>query len=454
MALKKITDADLQGKGNVGQPDTPGLSTADMQKKMDELPREVIIPAFNALIDALTAMSLDARTHDGGGCLYIRVNRDRVVETSSDGVTWQATGSSGHLIIDETGKEMPQRSRMQFLGATVTDTGSYTVVQARKGDTGAQGPQGPAGPQGPQGLQGAIGPQGPQGPQGLRGETGATGPAGPAGATGPTGPKGDKGENGTDGSSFVVKGLYATLSALKSAHPTGAEGDAYAVGTSSTNIVYLWDVDQKAWVSVGSLQGPTGPQGPQGPQGATGATGPQGPTGPQGETGPKGEQGIKGDTGEKGEQGIQGIQGEQGPTGPQGPKGEQGDPGLVQSVNGKSGDAIVLTADDVGAMDEASARKLITDTTDSLTTITISLKAASWAGSGPYSQRVTIAGMGADRNYGPMYTAPTGNQETDAANMEALACLSRGVTGDGYVDIYCYEEKPEIDFTVLADGRI
>lgn len=53
MAFKKITDTDVKGKGNVGRPDTPGVSTAEMQRIMDEIPREVIIPAFNALIDAL-----------------------------------------------------------------------------------------------------------------------------------------------------------------------------------------------------------------------------------------------------------------------------------------------------------------------------------------------------------------------------------------------------------------
>ena len=53
MAFRKITDVDVKGKGNVGRPDTPGVSTAEMQRIMDEIPREVIIPAFNALIDAL-----------------------------------------------------------------------------------------------------------------------------------------------------------------------------------------------------------------------------------------------------------------------------------------------------------------------------------------------------------------------------------------------------------------
>ena len=54
MAFAKITDSDLKGKGNVGRPDTPGVTTAEMQRILDEIPREVIIPAFNALVDELT----------------------------------------------------------------------------------------------------------------------------------------------------------------------------------------------------------------------------------------------------------------------------------------------------------------------------------------------------------------------------------------------------------------
>ena len=49
MAFRKITEGDMLGKGNVGRPDTPGVSTAEMQRIMDELPREVLAPAFNEL---------------------------------------------------------------------------------------------------------------------------------------------------------------------------------------------------------------------------------------------------------------------------------------------------------------------------------------------------------------------------------------------------------------------
>lgn len=55
MAFDRITDGDLLGKGNLGRPDTPGVDTAEMQRILDELPREVIVPAFNRLADQLEA---------------------------------------------------------------------------------------------------------------------------------------------------------------------------------------------------------------------------------------------------------------------------------------------------------------------------------------------------------------------------------------------------------------
>lgn len=349
MAFRKITEGDMLGKGNVGRPDTPGVSTAEMQRIMDELPREVLAPIFNENIEELERLELDTAVKSTG-IKAIRLNEDKQLETSADGKTFEATGSSGHLILDALGQAMPQRGRMQFANATVSDTGGVTVVTAQKGETGPQGVQGPTGPQGPKGVQGATGPQGAQGIQGPKGPQGETGPAGPTGATGPTGPQGPKGENGADGTSFTVKGIYATFEALQAAHPSGAEGDAWAVGTAAANVVYVWDVDAAAWKNLGSLQGPQGPTGPQGPQGAAGDTGPQGATGPQGPEGPQGQKGDTGATGPTGPQGLQGPQGEQGPVGPTGPKGDQGEPGVVQSVNGKSAAAILLDANDVGAL--------------------------------------------------------------------------------------------------------
>lgn len=54
MEFKKITSEDLQGKGVYGLPDTPELSKENMQAKFDELSKDVIIPAFNQMVDDIT----------------------------------------------------------------------------------------------------------------------------------------------------------------------------------------------------------------------------------------------------------------------------------------------------------------------------------------------------------------------------------------------------------------
>lgn len=343
---------------------------------------------------------------------YIRLGADHSIELSADGTNWTVAGSGGHVIQDKDGTSVTQRTRMKFANSVVTDdaVNGVTVVggvkgdKGDKGDTGATGAIGATGSQGPngkiftpslaadgtlswalgisevipesrnirgpQGIQGVQGPQGEQGPQGTAGTTGATGAQGPqgsqgpqgaqgpqgiagsTGAQGPQGPQGATGAPGADGRSFMVHGRYDTLLELQNDHPTGTDGDAWAVGSIANNNVYVWDIIDSAWKNIGPIAGPQGPQGSQGIQGPKGDTGDQGPQGIQGLQGPKGdtgEQGPKGDTGAQGEQGpqgVQGVQGEQGIQGPEGPQGPQGDP---TTVNGKTGTSITLTASDVGA---------------------------------------------------------------------------------------------------------
>ena len=57
MAFTKITEADLQNKGVIGLPDTPGLSTTEMQEKFDEIALDVLYPKHNGLIDELALQS-------------------------------------------------------------------------------------------------------------------------------------------------------------------------------------------------------------------------------------------------------------------------------------------------------------------------------------------------------------------------------------------------------------
>jgi hypothetical protein len=74
-------------------------------------------------------------------------------------------------------------------------------------------------------------------------------------------------ETGGGGGSFVVKGLYANLSALMAAHPTGEAGDAYAVGSAEDNNVYIWSIVSSAWVNIGPLRGEKGDTGADGVDG-------------------------------------------------------------------------------------------------------------------------------------------------------------------------------------------
>lgn len=128
-------------------------------------------------------------------------------------------------------------------------------------------------------MQGPAGPTGPAGQKGDTGDTGPQGPAGPKGDTGDAGPQGPKGDPGEDGTSFVISGRYDTLAELEAAHPTGSEGEAWAVGSATDNDIYLWDVDTAAWTNIGSLQGPPGPAGQDGANGGPGPAGADGANG-------------------------------------------------------------------------------------------------------------------------------------------------------------------------------
>ena len=109
----------------------------------------------------------------------------------------------------------------------------------------------PTGPKGDKGDTGAVGPQGE------KGDTGDTGPQGPQGDKGDQGEKGDRGEKG-DG--LHVNGQYETYESMIAAHPTGEQGDAWHIKTTSE--VWAWDIDQMTWVNLGPLIGVKGDTGP------------------------------------------------------------------------------------------------------------------------------------------------------------------------------------------------
>ena len=118
---------------------------ADMQRLHDEAKsylNDVLIPHLEELgVEHILQIPTDA------GMMYIRLNADKVLETSEDGLFWEATGSSGHLIVDDRNNVLPQRSRLKFENGIVSDNGTETVIKALKGDKGDKGDRGEQGPQ-------------------------------------------------------------------------------------------------------------------------------------------------------------------------------------------------------------------------------------------------------------------------------------------------------------------
>lgn len=387
----KITDADITGKGVQASPDQLSGTAEDNKKVFDRLTSGPVRDGHNKLIDALVALGVEQLIQYGSEDVkYIRLNVDEHIEVSSDGATWTEVASSGHLIYDAAGQQMPQRSRLKFGGASVvTDDGTYTIVsgvkgdkgatgakgdKGDKGDTGDQGPQGAAwypavdglgnltfvlsetatpppaynirGPQGPQGVQGlqgaagATGPQGIQGPRGLQGAKGEKGATGATGATGPAGPAGAQGAQGIQGPQGET-GPQGATGATGPAGPTGPQGQKGDPGEDGKSFTI-----QDIYPTLAALKQAF----PTGNEYAYQVTAEddeifiwselatdwvslgklQGPQGPQGPTGATGAQGPKGDTGAQGPQGVQGIQGEkgeQGATGATGPTGPTGPEG-------------------------------------------------------------------------------------------------------------------------------
>jgi len=310
-----------------------------------------------------------------------------------------------------------------------------------------------------------------KGAKGDTGDQGATGPAGPKGDKGDTGAQGPKGDKGEDGGSYTVLGIYPTLAALQTAHPTGQAGQAWFVGTAESNTVYQWDVDKAAWTDVGALKGPKGDTGAQGAKGDQGDRGPQGETGPQGpkgDTGPEGPQGPKGETGAQGPQGEPGEKGDTGAQGPKGDpftyedftaeqlaalKGDKGDKGDTGDTGpkGADGKSAYASAQDGGFTGtEAAFNAALADVenkADKSDTVTATLLATGWTGdNAPYTYTLAVTGVTATSN---QELLPALDITTEQLAALQAANIQDGGQTDGSITLKAFgEDKPTIDLPI------
>lgn len=88
--MDKITEQDLANRGVKGLPDVPGLTTEEMQRKLEEIAREILIPKVNELVEGLNNVNSNLVKHkmlvgttNGGGGIHIQnisgVSLDKVI---------------------------------------------------------------------------------------------------------------------------------------------------------------------------------------------------------------------------------------------------------------------------------------------------------------------------------------------------------------------------------------
>ena len=123
MAFNKITDADLVGKGVIGLPDTPNLSTTEMQNKFEETVRGVAIPKINEVIEGLNGSEVSnsskAINPVSGNEESFQNTFNALKKYTDDEVTKERTKASDELKVHTDNKENPH-------AVTAEQVNSYT----------------------------------------------------------------------------------------------------------------------------------------------------------------------------------------------------------------------------------------------------------------------------------------------------------------------------------------
>ena len=123
MAFNKITDADLVGKGVIGLPDTPNLSTTEMQNKFEETSRDVVIPKINEVIEGLNGSEVSnsskAINPVSGNEESFQNTFNALKKYTDDEVTKERTKASDELKVHTDNKENPH-------AVTAEQVNSYT----------------------------------------------------------------------------------------------------------------------------------------------------------------------------------------------------------------------------------------------------------------------------------------------------------------------------------------
>lgn len=124
MAFTQITDGDLKDKGVMGLPDTPGLSTSEMQAKFEQIAREVLVPKFNQLVDELLGPSAASQIGAKG--------KNRTVQGHIDNL------ENPHNVTAEQVGAYTKGQTDKAISDRISQIGSADMTQAMYDPTGRQ----------------------------------------------------------------------------------------------------------------------------------------------------------------------------------------------------------------------------------------------------------------------------------------------------------------------------
>lgn len=114
--MRKITNTDLNGRGVLGQPDAPGLTASEMQRKVEEVAREVIIPIFN---EDMSAYEADKAANE------LTVEEIRQVSSAADSKAQNALAS-----LDEARREAVLANQNSQIAADTAAEAKQTAQSA------------------------------------------------------------------------------------------------------------------------------------------------------------------------------------------------------------------------------------------------------------------------------------------------------------------------------------
>lgn len=84
---------------------------------------------------------------------------------------------------------------------------------------------------------------------------------------------------------------------------------------------------------------------------------------------------------------------------------------------------------------------------------TVTLLAAGWSSTAPYTQTVSVAGITADdKPIASLYLSDGITAAEVKLQSKAFACVDRATTGTGNITVYCYNKKPAADFQIQMKG--